>query len=483
MVSRKVKVITLTIGNGMTSLVMLISGIVIARVLSKHDFSTVRQTLLVYNVLAPILLLGLHQSVYYFLSGENNKPRGILINFLTLIVALSTIFGLIIVIVGSEFFASHFGNPDLTKTLRWMIPYPLFIMPISLLPGIMVVRERVISFSLYNVGTKTILAFSIIIAAYWTRSYEGPLIAHIIVPALMLPAGIWLAFFSVPGKWSWPSFSFINKIVKFSVPMGMASMCGAITMQMDKVIVSTMTTPENFAVYAIGAVEIPLIGIITGSVSAVLIADMKKCVENGDFNEAVRLFRLTAEKTSYIIFPCMFFLFVCGDSIIQTLYSEKYARSVIPFRWYLLLLPARTVIFNALLMATNQTKTIFYRAIISLLINTVLSIIFVNIFGPFGAAVSAVLTIYCWSVVYNLYSLSKRINVDWRQFIPFKIWAKEIIFLLILSIATWGINMLIRDSLEWKKLIVSMSFYGFFVLLWWDGKVFSFKDIFKKYSS
>jgi O-antigen/teichoic acid export membrane protein len=207
----------------------------------------------------------------------------VLIDNLTLLVILACIFSLFLALGGNELLAMRFDNPDLAQTLRWMIPYPLFV-----------------------------------------------------------PVALWLAFSSVPGKWTLPDPGTMKQMLKFSVPLGLATMFGTMSLQLDKVIVSALTSPEEFAVYSNGAVEIPLIGIITGAVTVVVLADMRKSVADGNFQEAIRLFRLTAEKTSYILFPAMVFLFISADSFIQTLFSDKYADSVIPFRWYLLLLPVRT---------------------------------------------------------------------------------------------------------------------------------------------
>jgi O-antigen/teichoic acid export membrane protein len=375
MASRTTKVFALSLGKSLTGLVMLATAMVLARVLTKHDFATVQQTLLAYQFIAPLLLLGLPEAAFYFLPGETKRPRGVLIDNLTLLVALSCMFSLFLALGGNELLAMRFDNPDLARTLKWMIPYPLFIMPVALLGGVMVVRERVTAFCVYNVCTKTVLGGAIIAAAMWTHSYTGPLLAHILVPALILPVGLWMAFSSVPGDWTWPNWASMKEMLKFSVPLGMATMFGTMSMQLDKVIVSAMTSPEEFAVYANGAVEIPLIGIITGSVAAVVLADMRKNVINGEYHEAVRLFRLTAEKTSYILFPVMFFLLISGDSFIQTLFSEKYAQSVVPFRWYLLLLPVRTVVFGSLLMTMNKTRVILFRSVISLIVNAILSMI------------------------------------------------------------------------------------------------------------
>jgi O-antigen/teichoic acid export membrane protein len=67
MASRTAKVFSPSLGNALTAVVMLVSSMVLARVLTKYELGTVRQTLLAYQFAAPLLMLGLPQAVFYFL--------------------------------------------------------------------------------------------------------------------------------------------------------------------------------------------------------------------------------------------------------------------------------------------------------------------------------------------------------------------------------------------------------------------------------
>ena len=479
MASRTLKIFSLSIVKALTTVVMLVSSMILARILSKHDLGTVRQTLLVYQFAAPLLMLGIPEAVFYFLPGEKKRQRGVLIDNLTLLVILACLFSLFLTLGGNELMALRFGNPDLAQTLKWMIPYPLFVIPATALRGVMVIKERVNALAVYSVVSTAVTAMAVIGATLWSKGYAGPLMAHIVVPALFLPIALWLMFSSVPGEWTLPDLMSIKKMLQFSVPLGMATMFGTMTQQLDKVIVSALTSPEEFAVYANGAIEIPLIGIITGSVTVVIMADMRKSIVEGNYQEAVRLFRRTAEKTSYILFPAMIFLFISADSFIQTIFTEKYARSVIPFRWYLLLIPMRTVIFGSLLMAMGKTKIILIRSVIEIATNAVLSVIFVSFLGPWGAVVATVITIYTWNIIY-LIMLSKFLSTPWYSFFPFRIWGTSLGFLMFPS------AVLLTTSAFSLKLpaFIQLTLHGLvfwsIIVFWWNGKIYSIRSIAKR---
>ena len=112
-------------------------------------------------------------------------------------------------------------------------------------------------------------------------------------------------------------------------------MIGIMTLQLDKLIVGILAGPEEYAVYALGAMEIPLIGIVTGSITTIMWAEMRQAVEAGKMEKAVMLFRLSSEKSAYILLPAMVYLWINASSIMTLLYGEQYWDSAHPFRIYL----------------------------------------------------------------------------------------------------------------------------------------------------
>ena len=97
--------------------------------------------------------------------------------------------------------------------------------------------------------------------------------------------------------------------MRFSVPLGLASMVGLMSRSVDKVIVSSMCSPEEFAVYVNGAVDIPLIGILTGSINVVLLPEIVQLYSEGKAEAALSLWRRAAVKCSRILLPSTCFLF------------------------------------------------------------------------------------------------------------------------------------------------------------------------------
>jgi O-antigen/teichoic acid export membrane protein len=191
-----------------------------------------------------------------------------------------------------------------------------------------------------------------------------------------------------------------------------------------------MCTTEEFANYVNGAIEIPLIGVITGSIASVILVDMTKYISEGNKQKALDLFKKAAVKSAAILFPVMVFLLIAGKPFIVTLYSEKYLESVVPFYIYLFVLPIRIVMYGSALMAMGQSKAILIRSVFDLLINLILSIVLVYFFGYLGAAVATILTLYIWTVPYNLYKISRGFGVRMLRTLPIKELARLTLYCL-----------------------------------------------------
>jgi len=417
--SRTSKVMALSLGRGLTTVMNLATAIVMARVLTEVELATYRQTLLAYQVALPLLSLGLSHAIYYFMPTETRRVRGIVIDGLIMMFVMGLLYAVFIALGGNHVLAKRFSNPAIVHTLVYLVPLPLVALPATLLASVMVVCEQVNRLTVYNVLTNLIWALGVIGACLYWRTPESMVVTKVGLGVIIGLIGIRMMLKASPQDDWRPSWDNMYNMVTFSVPLVMASALATISLQLDKIIVSAMCSPEEFAVYSNGAIEIPLIGIITGSIAAVIQPDLRKFAAAGDYQAALALFRQAAEKSAAILIPVMGFLMVSAEPFILTLFSSRYAGSVLPFRLYLLILPNRIVMFGPFLMALGLNRLILYRTIISLTTNIVLSIILVYLMGYIGAIVATLVTIYAVSTVWNLAMIRNATRFPCARVIPF----------------------------------------------------------------
>ncbi|WP_084570566.1 lipopolysaccharide biosynthesis protein [Methylosinus sp. PW1] len=415
---RSIKVVALSLGNAMAMLGGLALAMVASRVLSKADFATYRQTFLVYDFVAPLLQLGIPATLYYMLPRAGADTKGLLGDVFTILTIAALAFAAFFLLGGATLVADFFGNTALATTLPWLSIYPLLMLPTTVISTILVYGERVRSLAVFNMMVGIVTGALTIGAVLWRPGYAWLAAARICAAAIFMPIAFLLMSALFEGHWRPPRLSGMVDILQLSLPMGLASMLGVLTLQLHSLIVATMTTPEQFAIYANGAIEVPFVGIVVSAIGTVLFAEMSNACAAGVKAEAIALFRQAAAETACILFPVTVFIAIAAGPFIEFLYSEAYADSAIPFTIYLATMPTRIVVYGAALMALRMSHVVLFRSIVDLMINAATCYVFVRAFGYKGAALGLVVTLYFWTVPYNLFKIAKGFETSVRSLLP-----------------------------------------------------------------
>jgi len=411
--SRTVKVLALSMGSSLTMVVSLISGMVMARMLTKEGLGTYRQTMLAYNFAAPILGLGLQSAIYYFLPSETKRIRGVVVDGLIIMLIMGGVYALFISIGGNHLLAKRFSNPEIVHTLLYLIPYPLIMLPVGLLGAVLVVCERVTQLSIYNVISHLLLVMGIISACLLWKTPQSMILARVGISLMTGGVAIILMLRATPSDDWHPCWDNMKSMVKFSIPLAAAGMLGAISLQIDQIIVSSICTTEEFAVYSNGAFEIPMIGIITSSINSIILVEMRRHIAIGEKEHARQLFVRAAEKSAIFLLPIMCFLLVTAKEFIIVLFSEKYSSAAPIFRIYLLRLPLRIMVSGSALMCFGMSGFILKKTFVSCILNVILTILLVRYIGVIGAPIGTLIVgsgiAYFWILPKLAHEFNKRI--------------------------------------------------------------------------
>lgn len=481
---RKAKVLALSFGKALTGIVTLASFSALSYMLpEKEDYAAFRQAIMAFMVITPFMTMGLGQGLYYFLPTENTRTRGRVLDALIIVITIGSIFAAFIFFGGNEILATRFSNPQVASLLLILIPLCFAHAITQLFAPILTIQNKIVSLTLFNITTRVLIgALTIAPVLIWVNP-TAPLIGMTIGACITCLLGLALLFFSLP-KDDWtPQKNAMKELVKFSLPLGIGGMVGALNVQLDKVIVSMMCSPEEFAVFSNGAIEIPLIGVLTGSIVAVLMVDMRKAVVENRHDEAIALFRKTAIQTSYVLFPVAIFLMIFADSFVSVMFSSRYEGSALPLRVYLLLIPIRTVSFGALLIALGKNNAILHVSLTTLLLNVTLSIALVFLVGPTGAVISTVATVLFWTVPVNLYVLSKSLGCGWFSLLPLSSYlatCTELVWFVVILVIVYWITL---NQPHLYRLVLATVTAGTWMMYWWNGRLYSANKLSFKFES
>jgi len=371
--SRTAKVLVLSSGQALTALVGIASTAVLARVFSRLDYASYRQTLLCYAFAVPFVTLGFERALYYFLPGETKRPRGILVENLIWLSAAGGVLGLFLLAGGNRVLAARFNNPELAGLLLLLAPYPLLMLPAGSVGACLMARDRIEQVAAFNVGSRLLMFLAVVVPCLLWPSPSMAILGTIAGAAIAAFAALTLMFRACrEGDWR-PTAAGIRSQARFAIPLGLGALVGTLCQSLDQVLVSALCPPESFAVFVNGATEIPLIGIITGSVSSVVIVDYARYYREGRTEEIVTLIHVAMTKCALVLLPVMAFLLCMAPEVMCLLFGKPYQASSIPFRLYLLMLPVRTLTFGAVLQATGNSRHILYQSMLSLGTSSVLT--------------------------------------------------------------------------------------------------------------
>jgi len=454
--------INLFIFNIVNTLAQFLIVIILSHNLEKSDYATFRQLFLPFEMIAPILGIGLSSSIFYFYSRFTEKSK--LLQVCLLLLAIACLLFQISLNVGiDQLLSQHLNNPDLKNYLSILGLFSFFSLANTVLYSYFILEDKVKYSILINS-----LANLVLVTCVYIFSVKFPNLSAVIYIRVIIYGVIMLAMLTSSSLFKDKYLSFRElksdciKVCKGSLPIGLSLFIGALSFQIDKLLVSNLSSPERYAVYINGAFEVPLIAVITTSISGASFGLFSVYCKDKNFSAAIDLFRKIIVVSSLIIFPCFFYLFIEAKAVITVLFGEGYQESYIVFRIYLFLLTIRVIQYGNVLIALGKSNILLVRSIIELILSLILSIVFFKIFDINGVALGVVTSVLLWTVPYNLYIIKKGFNSTINSIIPFRPIIKVVACCLIATVFCVILHYFIIpiDTKILQLILTSSVFFG-----------------------
>ncbi len=404
------KTLLLAFGKALAALYALGITVLLTRNLSISEYASHKQALLVYAICAPALTLGLPKALYFFLPGDEENGRTHVLNNLFLLLGVGLAFALATVLFGGPLAARYFNNGSLEALVPLVGLYGMAMLTMSGVSACLVATNKVSVLVRYQIFTQLLLLSVVGGLAWYSGTAKATVSGYLIWSGCVVVVAILLMFkMTQGGDAASPSWGGMKAQLSYGIPLGLAGMFGAISTQVDKLMVSVLCPKEEFAVYVTGAIELPLIGMVTGAMSVVVLPELTKFHKAGRHDRIVELWQRAMNKAILVLAPAMFVVLLFGPEIMRILFSSQYEDASEPFRIYALSLPLRSAVFGSVLMATDKARWVTVAAVIGLTTNVILNLIFVQWFGAAGAAWGSVLTTYV-VIAFMLYPMSKTLD-------------------------------------------------------------------------
>lgn len=411
--------IRLTASKIIGSLLTLVSAMLLARIRTLEENGIYSELLLIINFATSIFLLGLPNSINYFLTrAENREDKNRFLSlYYTLSTVLSTILGVVLVAL-LPVWTRYFNDSNLSRFAFFLLIFPWAKVIMASIENILVVLGESKTLLWYRISNSICLLVIILFIWITETSFMLYMILYVTIEGGYAIA-VYVLVSKRTGRLHWCfNKQQIRSVLVFSVPLGLAGIIGTLNIEIDKLMIGHLLSTEELAIYSNASKELPLV-IVATSLTAVLMPKMVKFFQQNKNEEAVTIWKDVTTISFAIIAFFGIGMAVFSTDAMTILYSEKYAVGGPVFAIYSLSLLLRCTYFGIVLSATGKTKMIFYSALGTLVLNTIMNIVFYNIMGVIGPALATFLS----SAVMQTFQLkfsSKITRIKFSKIFPWK---------------------------------------------------------------
>jgi len=405
------KILSFTAANISAQVATTLTGIFLARTLSLEDLGSYRQVILLVSTGGGIFALGLPLSLFYFLPrlearDERARFAGqtlLLLSGIGLVVALLAV-GL------SSWIALRLNNP----ALEGLIPVaaPLFF------TGLLVKYVAPVFLSLDRARLagifRLIQSFSVsgVLVALVAMGFPlaRALVGMAVAEGLSLLVAYRLQHRILPLRLGMDP-SLLKPQLLYALPLGLSGMVGLLSRQVDQFMISAFMDPGRFALYSVGATEVPIVPLLVGSAGSVILPRLAGHFAAGEKDGYARLFQGTQRKLALLCIPVTVGFMALARPFLVFLYGEEFSASVWVFRIYGLIQLNRLFLFGFLLQSLGLTRIVLLGEVVFMTLNVVgnyFLLRWIGFLGPALATEAAGLVIMSFNTWY----------VGWRKSIP-----------------------------------------------------------------
>lgn len=411
--------VSLTVSKIITMILSMAVSMMLARFRTLEEYGTYSQMLLVINLVSTLLMLGLPNSINYFLSrAENDEQRK---RFLSVYYTLNTILGFIIglvLVLSVPLIESYFNNPIIHSFIYFLALMPWASITANSVENILIIYSKTKYIIVYQTLSVLIQLCAIVVIQLLGLGFRHYLISAVAINCLLaVSVHIIVARLSGGIRFLLDK-KLIRSILFFSVPIGLAGMVGTLNTEIDKLLIGYLMDTKQLAIYTNSAKELPLT-IIATSITAVLMPRLTVMLKKGKTDEAISLWGSATQLAFIVIAFIAAGIFTYADDVMTLLYSSKYLPGVNVFRVYTLNLVLRCTYFGIILNAVGKTKMILVCSIASLILNAALNPLFYFVFGTIGPAVSTFICILLIQILQLKFS-SRELDIKFSRIFPWK---------------------------------------------------------------
>lgn len=357
--------------------------------MSKYDYGTYGQVILITNLLTVALALGLGKVIYIYYS-DKSKDNDEVFKSNIVTAFLLGILGLCFTLPFVGIIGDFLQNAKTSRLITiHLLSLPFSIVFISLNASLIYfgkVKESAQIAVLSNI-LKVLL---LLVAVQVFDSLFLIFLSLVFVSLVQCLMGLFLLRNILSFKTSTININMAQEQLKLGVPLGLTAILGVIYKSTDSVMISSLLSVQDYAVYRNGAIEVPFVATLYSSIGAIVLPNISKLYNENNFVAIMNLKRRVITNSIALIFPFFLFIVFYSHDIIVLYLSSKYEASAIIFCIFSFSLLIRVNDYEDIMIVSKKGNYILRIYAVAFIVNVVLNYFLIQFLGSMGAAISTI---------------------------------------------------------------------------------------------
>ena len=243
----------------------------LVRRLTQTEYGLFKQIFLVVGTATTLLPLGFGMSAYYFLPREDARRRAqVVFNILLFTAAVGALGGLALVLY-PQLLGHIFSDSTLVEYGPLVGVVVFFWVVSSFLEIAAVANQETRVSTVFIISaqlTKTLFMLGALLAFGTLRALILASLAQGVLQTLILLGYLHARF---PSFWRGFDWGMMRTQLAYSMPLGFAGLLYIVQTDLHNYFVSHSFSAADFAIYSVGCLELPLVGMLRESINSVMI--------------------------------------------------------------------------------------------------------------------------------------------------------------------------------------------------------------------
>ncbi len=274
------------------------------------------------------------------------------------------------------------GSP--VPFLKYLLVYLLVSSPASLVEYIYLIKNRGRGMVVYGAISFLLMFLLVVFPPLAGMPIEYSMAGLVASAAFRL---LWLLVLLFRYSSPVPDFVFLRKHLKSATPLVFSMFLSGSAQYIDGFIITSYFDEATFAVFRFGAREFPLVLLLANAFSASMLPGF---ANRDNLRTNLEQIRQNSEKLGKWLFPLSGVLMLISHWAFPLVFNVNFAASATIFNIYLLLIVSRLLFPQTILIGLQKTKAILWASFLEIVVNVVLSLCFVRMWGLPGVAYGTV---------------------------------------------------------------------------------------------